>query len=485
MKKFQNPYWVLVFIFIINFLFKLIYLGQPSFWYDEIISAQDTLLDFGHIKHESEWDKNPPFYYYLLWIWAKLFGISEFGLRSMSVFFSSLTAVLIYSFSLKISNKTSAILATLIFTFHPSMYYYAQEARCFSLLIFLTTINLILVYSLIRNPKIFKAFLLGALNFLIFYTHYLAGLILFCQFIYLAILFRKRVALLLCIYATPIALVLLRFTKKQYNVLFFSQQMSKEKNNVPIASFDYLTEGTSLLFVSNIICILFIVFLILFLAKGFKQKELWNDKEYPFKLFVVITPVLCIVLLFLLGKWTNVFHGRYLLYTMPYIILSIFIFADNKFVLYAVVLITFCFEMSNFKFNQSKRMDYRFAAFLAKEIQKKEDVYILIQTHDVINLFTYYYDRNIFEMKQGSKEFREKRNIYDINELEDLRKIHFNENIPILFYQTYQKQDDEVAIENYFKDRNYHKFTTYGIEGLKFTYLRKTPFVLTDSPKSK
>jgi len=449
---------------------------MPSLWYDEIISAQDTLLNFGHIKHEAEWDKNPPFYHYVLWVWCKLFGISEIGLRSMSAFFSSVTAVLIFVFSSRISNKLNASAATIVFTFHPFLYYYAQEARCFSFLIFLTTVNLMLLYSLVKDRKMYKAFLLGGLNFLIFYTHYLAGLLLFCELIFVLILFRKRWLYLVLIYLTPIILILLRFTKKQYTVLFFSHETSKEKSNVPLAKLDNLVEGLSHLYISNLIFILFFVFIVVFLVKSLKQKQFISDIDIQFKIFIVTTPLVCIAILYLLGTVTNVFHERYLLFCIPCLFLSLFVFSENRIVFYFVVTFIVVFEITNLRFNVSKRMDYKFAATLTKEIQKKEDVYIIIQTHDVVNLFTYYYDRDIFLSKERmSKNFLAISNIYYIDQVEDLKNIHFDQNKPVVMLQTYQKVKDELSIRNYFTEKNYARFTTNQIEGIKFSYLKKKP----------
>lgn len=464
----------LALIFIFNFLFKLIYISFSSLWYDEIISVQDTLLDFGHIKHEAEWDKNPPFYHYVLWIWSKLFGISELAVRSMSAFFSSITAVLIFMFMTKISTLRNSIAATVVFTLHPFLFYYAQEARCFSFLIFLVTVNLYVVYLFVSRPNYGKAFLLGVLNFLIFYTHYLAGLILFCQFLFMSIIFRKNIIYLLLIYLTPILLVLLRFTRKQYDVLFFSQKMSAEKSNVPLANFNYLLEALDQLFVSRFFAGIFLVLIIIFLYKLKNRKNLEVNPDLLIKLYVVFSPIICILSLYTLGTLTNVFHGRYLIFTLPYIIISIFILINNSVLFYSSMIIILSFEIQGLKFKQSKGMDYRFCAMLVKEIQKKEDVIILLQTHDIVNLFTYYYDSDIFLSKNRMvPEFLAQNKIYYIKNVQDLKRLNFDENKPILFFQTYQKFEDNISIIQFFESKKYFRFTNNMIEGVQFNYLKK------------
>src|ERR1043165_2379458 len=120
----RKPVWTEYFapafiIFLFNLFFKLIRISAPSLWYDEIISVQDTLLDFGHIKHEAEWDKNPPFYHYVLWIWSKLFGISELSVKGMVGFFKSLSRGFVFLFLKQKRGFLAPYSAALVFSFSP------------------------------------------------------------------------------------------------------------------------------------------------------------------------------------------------------------------------------------------------------------------------------------------------------------------------------------------------------------------------------
>jgi uncharacterized membrane protein len=455
-------------IFLLNFLFKLYRISAPSLWYDEIISANDTLLDFGHIKHEAEWDKNPPFYHYVLWIWSKFFGVSELALRSMSVFFNSMTAVVIFLFVTQLSSQLKGILSSIIFSVHPFLFYYAQEARCYSFLMFLVIVNLVLLYRYINTPSYWNAFLVGFTNFLMFYTHYLTALLIFCQFVYIIFYHRRSILLLAVIYLTPVVLVLVRFTQKQYQVLFFSQEMSRAKSNVPLAELVHLDLALNQMFTSYLILIVFLLVAFYFFIK----KGTNPSPNRSFKGFIIILPLACIILLFLLGKWTNVFHERYLIFCMPYIFISLFLPVSEKLMMYVIFAFTLFIELYHLKFNQSKRMDYKFAAYLAKEIKKKNDLNIIIQTHDVISLFMYYYDREKYLSKSStSPEVLRNENIYYIDTYEDFLRTGFDTLKPVLLLQTYQKLRDEDSIEEYFNARKYSRFTTKSIENVKLTYL--------------
>ncbi|MBK7667101.1 MAG: glycosyltransferase family 39 protein [Sphingobacteriaceae bacterium] len=124
-------------------------------------------------------------YYYCLWVWAKIFGISEFGIRFLSVLFSSISVCLLYSFLKKHFNLVTAISAALLFSFHNFSYEYSHEARCYSLVVLLVLISTICFFNLIEKRTYLSIFYLGLVNFLIVYTHYIAGLVLVFQLIFL------------------------------------------------------------------------------------------------------------------------------------------------------------------------------------------------------------------------------------------------------------------------------------------------------------
>jgi uncharacterized membrane protein len=468
----KAPLALLILIFVINLLLKLIHISDPSLWYDEIVSVNDTLLDFGHIKHEAEWDKNPPFYHYVLWLWSKLFGISELAVRSMSAFFSSLAAVGIYLFCKKIAGQTRAILCVLLFTFHPYLFYYSQEARCFSFLIFLVICNLYVTVALINKPSVWLALLLGIINFLIVYTHYIAGLLLICQFGLLIFELRARIKLLLITYLTPILLVLIRFTPKQYDVIFFSNEMSRKKANVAISSLKDLWTALNNLYVSY-----FFFFVFLLVCGGLIFKNMRNNTEKinqqgRLKLYIMLAPLVSVFSLFLIGKLTNVFDSRYLLFISPFILISIVITPVNRVFLNLYVALILIFEIPQLKFGASKGMDYKFAAYLAQELHKRDDAVILLQTHDIVSLFTYYYDFDLYKKCRGKlDDDLKKHNIYFIDNRGELSSLEFDKKKPIIFFQTYQNPFDSDEIMKYFKSNGYKRFSSNQIEGIKFSYL--------------
>lgn len=442
-------------IFIVNFIFKLIHIGSSSLWYDEIISCNDTQLFWGHIKHEAEWDKNPPFYHYALWIWSKFFGKTEIALRSMSAFFSALTGVVLFLFSNKFFNFYKAISISIIFISHHFLFYYAQEARCYSLLIFLVICNIAYTFYFIKNQSILNAILLGLLNFLLFYTHYIAGLVLFCQFIFLLFIVKIKFSQIASIYSTSIILVLLRFTKKQYKVLFMSHEMSSQKQNVPLSNYYDLQSAINNLYIDKIIFILVIGLILfkIFTTLKFKNKD---NLQLKFEFYLIFTPILCITLLYTLGLFTNVFNERYLIFTSPFILLSLIALITNTNLFAITCLIISIFSFTKVEFGKSRQMDYRMAADITKKVQKNHSPAIILQTHDIQSLFYYYYNFNGYlNQNWKDKDKLKTENIFIIENNYELKQLLTQKNTSILFFQTFTNLTDRNQIDSSLKTIGY------------------------------
>ena len=73
-------------------------LGLQSYHHDEVITAARVLPgSFLHMLHEVKHsESNPPLYYVLAWGWAKVFGLGEVGLRSLSALFGAATVPVAY-----------------------------------------------------------------------------------------------------------------------------------------------------------------------------------------------------------------------------------------------------------------------------------------------------------------------------------------------------------------------------------------------------
>lgn len=109
-------------------------LSLQSFWLDETYTEHLIHLGFGRMLGEiPKTESTPPVYYALAWIWTRVFGSSEFGLRSLSALAGALTVTLGYGLATRLGGLRAGLVAGVLLAFSPLMIWYSQEARAYSL----------------------------------------------------------------------------------------------------------------------------------------------------------------------------------------------------------------------------------------------------------------------------------------------------------------------------------------------------------------
>ena len=174
----QNKYWIIT-ILLIGFLLRLYELSYQSIWLDEALSvyySQMTLTQILSLKGNT-----PPLYYLLLNIWINIMGSSEFSLRLLSVFLSTLSVFIMYLIGATMFNKKAGIYSAVLLALSPVHIYYAQEARSYSLLFLLTLLSMFFYLKL--RVGFSKRFICGYVvsSVLLIYSHHYGILILLAQ----------------------------------------------------------------------------------------------------------------------------------------------------------------------------------------------------------------------------------------------------------------------------------------------------------------
>ena len=148
---------LILLLIILAFALRVYQLDAKSIWFDESHSLNRASLDLLSIASGKQiWGDrvvqdttHVPFYFFLLHFLIKLAGDSDFTLRFLSVLFGVLTVPLIYFMGKKLCHGHGRIglWAALLATFSPFYLWYSQEARMYTLLVFL---GLLSVYCLVR-----------------------------------------------------------------------------------------------------------------------------------------------------------------------------------------------------------------------------------------------------------------------------------------------------------------------------------------------
>jgi predicted membrane-bound mannosyltransferase len=123
-------------------LVRLVALGTQSFWSDEAITALLVRRDFGSLLSGiADTESTPPLYYVAAWLWAKVAGTDEVGLRSLSVVFGVLAVPVAYGAARALVSSRAAFIAGVLVAVNPLLVWYSQEARAYSLLVLLCGIS--------------------------------------------------------------------------------------------------------------------------------------------------------------------------------------------------------------------------------------------------------------------------------------------------------------------------------------------------------
>jgi len=151
-------------------------LGHQGFWYDEGSTALLVRFSPGQMLgliRQSE--STPPLYYCVAWVWSRLFGDTEAGLRSLSAVAGVLVVPVAYFAARKLlRSRRAALIAAALTACNPLLIWYSQEARAYSLLVLLCALaTLAFAYARVSpEPRLVGAWALAGVLALL--THYYA-----------------------------------------------------------------------------------------------------------------------------------------------------------------------------------------------------------------------------------------------------------------------------------------------------------------------
>ncbi len=168
-------------------------LGHQGFWFDEGNTALLVHLAPGKMLGlipQSE--STPPLYYCLAWIWARIFGYGEAGLRSLSALAGVLTVPVMYGAVAALVSKRAGVIAAALTACNPLLIWYSQEARSYSLLVLLCAVSLFTFARVLSDPRArtVAAWVIAAA--LALATHYYAFLLVVPEAVWLLWAFRRR-----------------------------------------------------------------------------------------------------------------------------------------------------------------------------------------------------------------------------------------------------------------------------------------------------
>ena len=105
-------------------------ISHQGFWFDEANTAQLVHLSLGKmIGLVPQTQLEPPWYFAAAWVWARIFGFGEAGLRSLSAVAGVLTVPVMYATGAKLISRRAGLIVAALTATSPILIWYSQEAR--------------------------------------------------------------------------------------------------------------------------------------------------------------------------------------------------------------------------------------------------------------------------------------------------------------------------------------------------------------------
>lgn len=150
-------------------------LDARGWWRDEAVTVELLRLPFGDLLRAiPDSEGSPPLYYMLAWGWARGFGDSEIGLRSLSALFGTATVVVVFLAGRQLVSRRAGVIAAYLAAASPLLVWHAQDARAYSLLVLLAALSFLFFVRLDRTTARPDAVGFGLASSLALLTHYFA-----------------------------------------------------------------------------------------------------------------------------------------------------------------------------------------------------------------------------------------------------------------------------------------------------------------------
>jgi mannosyltransferase len=137
-------------------------------------------------------ESTPPLYYCVAWVWARIFGYGETGLRSLSAVCGVLLVPVVYAAGARLISRRAGVIAAALATCSPLLIWYSQEARSYQMLALLSAVSL-LAFAYARADPTPRALCVWVVaSALALATHYYAVLAVVPEAVWLLWVHRTR-----------------------------------------------------------------------------------------------------------------------------------------------------------------------------------------------------------------------------------------------------------------------------------------------------
>lgn len=138
---------VLAVILLLAFALRIWLLGDQNIWWDEGLAIWAVRQGWTQTTLWTAGDVHPPLYFWLLWIWVRLAGESEFAARFLSLACGLVTVAALYPLGKILLGRKTALGSVILLAFSRFHIWWSQEMRMY---IIATMWGVLSLYTLLR-----------------------------------------------------------------------------------------------------------------------------------------------------------------------------------------------------------------------------------------------------------------------------------------------------------------------------------------------
>ncbi len=452
-------------IFLLNVFIKIFYLNSRDIALDEPFTIYYSQQKITSIVNMLYGENNPPFHFFIMHYWIKLFGIGAFSVRLPSLLFSSISAVFIYKIGNQYFSRLIGVAASVIFSLSTMQIFFSHEARVYPLFVLLTAISLYYyLYILFEKNRKSSYYILFFCNLILIYSHFFGFFILIMEVIGLSCACNPKgyiksfsiffILLAIC-YMPNLYLLFHRFTVSTQNGTWVA----------PPAVTEYY--GNLNRFLNNkynalvLIIITEILVIRLMIIKQFITtiNSIFRNKKLIIVLLWFLVPY---TIMFLMSFITPMFIDRYILFTsIPfYIVIAYFIEAlsfSNQIGKYALLLFIIC-QMITVQLNPDNNRRLKEVVEVVNKI-KTSDTKTLLAPDYAFMGFAYHYNIGYFKDAPNTMADLNKDLIYPIKTSDDVIKLIRNYSGSCIYIQAGTEFTDPLNLiyKQIASNYKYHK----------------------------
>lgn len=300
----KNHYktWLVV-ATVVGLLLRLQFLAR-DFWHDEAFQVLFSQMPISFILDSN--DVHPPLFTLITkaMVW---FTTEPLFLRLTILIISFMFALQFYLTIKEIFGKPTATFAYLFLMISPTFALYSTEFRSYSFVLLLTVIQMRYFYRMVKtqSDNVWLAYII--LSCLMMYSHYMAGLIVATQFLYLILTrrFMKYTVelVIIVIWCAPLVYYINQTIPKIQSFWFENINLVSL-----ISTFFYIITPPELLMSFNLFVVLIYLTIILGIIAFYKQLKKENTILW---LLYLIVPIWS---MWIFSQFVPTYHHRYFLF---------------------------------------------------------------------------------------------------------------------------------------------------------------------------